>query len=189
MTFDFQAARLTMVESQVRTNDVTDLTIQDAMRLAPRETLLPADKALTAYAETEVEYAPGLYLMRARDIAKLLQAVKPLSGEKALAIGAPYAAMVLGLMGLHVDEIAPGATPLAGALYAVVISEASVAEIPASWTSALADGGRLGVVVRKTAAGKARIYVRTGGHVAWREVFDASPPYAPGLEPKAQFAF
>ena len=56
---DFQAARLTMVESQVRTNDVTDLAIQDAMRLAPRETLLPAAKAQIAYAEAEIEYAPG----------------------------------------------------------------------------------------------------------------------------------
>ena len=44
MTFDYQAARLTMVESQVRTSDVTDLHVQDAMRLAARESLVPADK-------------------------------------------------------------------------------------------------------------------------------------------------
>jgi protein-L-isoaspartate(D-aspartate) O-methyltransferase len=189
MTFDFQAARLTMVESQVRTNDVTDLTVQDAMRVAPRESLLPPDKALIAYADTEIEYAPGRYLMRARDIAKLLQALKPKSGEKALAIGAPYGAMVLGLMGLKVDEIEPHAKPTAGALYDVVVCECSVAEVPAAWTGVLAEGGRLGLVVRDNAAGKARIYVRTDGRVAWREVFDASPPYAPGMEPQVQFAF
>ena len=51
MTFDYQAARLTMVESQVRTSDVTDLCVQDAMRLAPREAaalaLLFAGRAAT----------------------------------------------------------------------------------------------------------------------------------------------
>ncbi len=189
MTFDFQAARLTMVESQVRTNDVTDLTVQDAMRLAPRETLLPSDKAQIAYAETEIEYAPGKYLMRARDIAKLLQALKPCSGEKALAIGAPYAGMVLGLMGLQVTEVEVEAAPTAGPAYDVIVCEGSVAKVPEAWTALLAEGGRLGVVVRDNAAGKARIYVRAGGRVAWREVFDASPPYAPGMAPKAHFAF
>ena len=48
MTFDYQAARLTMVESQVRTSDVTDLHVQDAMRIAPREALCPAGKKLRA---------------------------------------------------------------------------------------------------------------------------------------------
>ncbi|HUO23320.1 MAG TPA: protein-L-isoaspartate O-methyltransferase [Caulobacteraceae bacterium] len=187
MTFDYQAARLTMVESQVRTNDVTDLTLQDAMRLAPRETLLPPQKALTAYADTEIEYAPGRYLMRPRDVAKLLQALKPVAGEKALAIGAPYAAMVLGLMGLTVDQIEVDGQPQGA--YDVIITEGAVAEVPAAWTAALADRGRLGVVVRETAAGKARIYVSTDGRVAWREVFDSHPPYAPGMAPKAQFAF
>jgi hypothetical protein len=42
MTFDYLAARLTMVESQVRTSDVTDLHVQDAMRIAPRENTPPA---------------------------------------------------------------------------------------------------------------------------------------------------
>ncbi len=189
MTFDIQAARLTMVESQVRTSDVTDLAVQDAMRLAPRETLCPPDKANIAYADAEIEYAPGRYLMRPREVGKLLQALGPCSGEKALAIGAPYAAMVLRLIGLEVDEIDTSAKPKAGARYDVAICEAAVADVPAAWTGALAEGGRLAVVARQTAVGKARLYVRHEGHAGWREVFDATPPYAPGFEPKPQFAF
>ncbi len=77
MTFDFQAARLTMVESQVRTSDVTDLHVQDAMRVAARESLCPPDKKAIAYADAEIEYAPGLYLLRPRAVGKLLQALKP----------------------------------------------------------------------------------------------------------------
>ena len=188
MTFDFQAARLTMVESQVRTNDVTDLGVQDAMRVAARETLCGPDKAQIAYADAEIEYAPGRYLMRPRDIGKLLQAIRPQAGEKALAIAAPYAAEVLRLIGLDVDLIEADGKPKAGA-YTVIISEGAVSQTPESWSKALADGGRMAVVVRNSAVGKARLYSAWEGQVGFREVFDSTPSYLPGFEPKAEFAF
>lgn len=189
MTFDYLAARLTMVESQVRTSDVTDLGVQDAMRLAPREALCPPDKAPVAYADAEIEYAPGRYLMRPREIGKLLQAIKPAPGQSALAIGAPYAAQVLALIGLEVEAVEPDAALNPGARYDVIVTEGAVAEIPAAWTEALAEGGRLGVVLRQGPVGKARLYTCCEGHAVWREVFDSTPPYLPGFEPKAQFAF
>jgi protein-L-isoaspartate(D-aspartate) O-methyltransferase len=189
MSFDVQAARLTMVESQVRTSDVTDLYIQDAMRIAPREHLCPPDKAQIAYADAELEYAPGRYLMRPREFGKLLQAIRPQPGERALAIGAPYGALVLGLIGLEVEAIEPGAEIKAGAVYDVILTEGAVAEVPEAWTGALAGGGRLGVVVRSGPVGKARLYGRRDGRVAWLEIFDATPPFLPGFEPRPQFAF
>ena len=71
-----------MVDTQVRVNDVTDLTIQAAMRAVPRECVLPRRQAHMAYADAEVEYAPGRWLLRPRDAAKLLQAVRPRPGER-----------------------------------------------------------------------------------------------------------
>ena len=188
MTFDYQAARLTMVESQVRTSDVTDLAVQDAMRVAARETLCPPDKAQVAYADAEIEYAPGRYLMRPRDIGKLLQAIKPQPGETALAIAAPYAAEVLRLIGLEVQTAEADAKPKADA-YDVIVCEGAVCEVPEAWTKALAHGGRLGVVERKSAIGRARLYSNWDGRVGFREVFDSTPSYLPGFEPKAEFAF
>lgn len=188
MTFDYQAARLTMVESQVRTSDVTDLCVQDAMRLAPREALCPAGKKELAYADTEIEYAPGLWLLRPRSIGKLLQALKPRPQEAALAIAAPYGAQVLKQIGCACDEIAADKTPAKGR-YQVIVAEGAVNEVPASWCAALAEGGRLAVIVRHGPMGKARLYERCGGQIVWREVFDAAAPFLPGLEPKAQFAF
>src|ERR1700761_3025683 len=114
MTFDYQAARLTMVESQVRTSDVTDLHVQDAMRIAPREDLCPADKRAIAYADAEIEYAPGLYLLRPRAIGKLLQALRPQPGERALALSAPYGAQVMKQIGCVVDELPAAKTPPKG---------------------------------------------------------------------------
>jgi protein-L-isoaspartate(D-aspartate) O-methyltransferase len=188
MTFDYQAARLTMVESQVRTSDVTDLYVQDAMRLAPREALCPAGKKEVAYADAEIEYAPGLFLLRGRAIGKLLQALKPRPGEKALAIAAPYGGQVLKQIGCACDEIAADKTPAKGQ-YDVIVVEGAVSEAPAAWCAALAEGGRLAVIVRQGPMGKARLYERCGGQIVWREVFDAPAPFLPGFEPKAQFAF
>ena len=45
---DFAAARLNMVESQVRTADVTDVRIHDAMRALPREDFMPPAKSHTS---------------------------------------------------------------------------------------------------------------------------------------------
>jgi protein-L-isoaspartate(D-aspartate) O-methyltransferase len=188
MTFDYQAARLTMVESQVRTSDVTDLHVQDAMRIAPRETLVPVDKQGLAYADAEIEYAPGLYLLRPRAVGKLLQALKPRPGEAALAIAAPYAALVLREIGCAVDEIAAGAAPAEGG-YQLIVAEGAVGEAPAAWTAALAEGGRMALILRQGPMGKVRLFGRRGGDVVSHEVFDSAAPFLPGFEPKAQFAF
>ena len=188
MTFDYQAARLTLVESQVRTSDVTDLHVQDAMRVAPRETLVPADKQGMAYADAEIEYAPGLYLLRPRAAGKLLQALKPRPGEAALAIAAPYLGLVLRQIGCVVDETAAGKTPAKGK-YQLIVAEGAVSEIPAAWVAGLAEGGRMAVILRQGPMGKVHLYGRRGGDVVSHEVFDAAAPFLPGFEPKAQFAF
>lgn len=187
MTSDFAAARRIMVDSQIRTADVTDLALQDALYATPRETLLPPDKAFAAYADTEVALAPGRWLMRPRDIGKLLQALRPRSGERALAIAAPYAAAVLQTMGLSVDQSEGG--PLAeGQTFDLIVCEASVAQVPEAWTGALKVGGRLGVVERHGPMGSAFLYVRTGEGVGGRPLFDSAAPFLTGFEPQQSFA-
>jgi protein-L-isoaspartate(D-aspartate) O-methyltransferase len=190
MTFDFGAARLNMVESQVRPSDVTDHKLVDAFRTVERERLCPPETAQFAYAEAEIAYAPGLWLMRPRDVAKLLQAIRPRAGERALAIAAPYAAAILEAMGLEVDRLDEGdlKTPKAGD-YAVIVSEGAVDRAPAAWLAALAPGGRLAVVERQGAVGKARLYIQTEQGVASREVFDSNPQLLPGFAPEPRFAF
>lgn len=188
MTFDFRAARLTMVESQVRTSDVTDTDLQDAMRTVPRERFCPEGKLFLAYAETEIEYAPGQYLMAPRDIAKLLQLLKPRSGERALAIAAPYAAAVLRQMGLQVTEQGPNDAVSSGA-FDVIVTEGAVDHVPQSWLKGLSATGRLGAVERSGPVGKAKIHVLSEDGFGARDGFDASCAYLAGFEPKPSFAF
>jgi len=141
---DLAAARSNMVDRQVRTADVTDLRIQDAMLTLPRENFAPVGKAYLAYTDTALEYAPGRALLKPRDVAKLLQAAKPVVGEKVLAIAAPYAAAVLASMGAGVvrydgDDL----LAIPGGPFDLIVVEGAVALAPKAWLDALAFGGRL----------------------------------------------
>ncbi|MBL8550192.1 MAG: protein-L-isoaspartate O-methyltransferase [Hyphomonadaceae bacterium] len=211
-------ARDAMVESQVRPSDVTDPALVGAMRTLPRERFAPAHLKPLAYADLELEVAPGRFLLRPRDIGKLIQALAPKAGTKALEIGGAtgYGAALLAACGaaattLDLDpelSFAAGAAlqgagivgveavsgPLAAgwpakAPYDSILVNGAVEMVPAAWIEQLAPGGRLGVVVRDGRAGRARLYTRTGEASAYREIFDTMPPVLPGLAAARGFAF
>jgi protein-L-isoaspartate(D-aspartate) O-methyltransferase len=187
---DHAAARLNMVESQVRTADVTDVRIHDAMRAIPREDFVPAEKAYLAYTDGAVEYAPGRVLLKPRDVGKLLQTVKPVEGERALAIAAPYAAAVLAFMDVKVTRYDDGdlkSPPGEG--YDLIVVEGAVSQVPQAWLNALVVGGRLAVVEREGPVGQACLYVRAHDGFGRRTIFDATPPVLAGFEAQHGFAF
>lgn len=215
---DFAAARHLMVETQVRTADVTDPALLAAMRALPREAFVPAARRLLAYADGDLEVGPGRTLMRPRDLSKLLQAVAPRPGDAALEVmgatgyGTGLLAMLcrkavllepdpelnfgavaaFGACGL--ERARTAATDVAGgwpdeAPYDVIILNGAAEVVPDAWIAQLAEGGRLGVIVRSGPAGQARVYTKVGGIVSYRAVFDAAPPVAPGLAAAPGFAF
>lgn len=186
---DFAAARLNMVESQVRTQDVTDVRLHDAMRELPREQFVPEGKAYLAYADLEVEYAPGRWLLKPRDVAKLLQAARPMPGERGLALTAPYAAAVLEALDVAVTRRDEDLTQAPGGEFDVIICEGAVSRAPQAWLDALAMDGRLAVIERDGPVGKAVLYVRSEDGVGRRDLFDATPPVLAGLEAAHGFAF
>ena len=206
---DFTSARINMVESQVRTNDVTDVQIQEAMRAIHRERFVMPARLPLAYADRFVEYAPGRWIMPPRDVAKLLHAMRPRRGERGLAIAAPYAAAVLARMGAEVTAMedpeaeaharlaleGEGVRVISGHLaqpsesHDLVVCEGAVDAVPPAWLDALAPDGRLGVVIRRGPVGKAVVYTRAGEAFSAREMFDSLPPWLPGFQPKPAFAF
>jgi protein-L-isoaspartate(D-aspartate) O-methyltransferase len=188
MTVDFATQRANMVASQVRTQDVTDPAILEAMRRVPRETLVPRERAFSAYADAVIEGTAGRPLLRPRDVAKLLQALRPRRGEDALAIAAPYAAAVLEAVGLTVTELADGDLRAPAGAFDVIICESAVVQAPEGWLAALKVGGRLGVVERDGPSGRAMLYLRSPAAVGARDIFDATAPFLPGFEPKRPFA-
>jgi protein-L-isoaspartate(D-aspartate) O-methyltransferase len=184
---EFAAARANMVDSQVRPSDVTDPRIHHAMRTLPRENFVPEGKRHLAYADAPVEYAPGRFLLKPRDAAKLLQALEPREGERALAIAAPYLAAALETMGVSVTRRDEGDLKAPdGGGYDLVVCESAVAKAPAAWLEALAPGGRLGVVERN---GVSRAMLYLNGSAAGRPAFDAAQAFLGGFEPQHGFAF
>lgn len=97
---NFATARQKMVDGQVRTSDVTDLRILDAMLALPREEFVPASKRALAYLDLDLDVtadgsAPR-YLVKPMLTAKLLQAAEIRTGDNMLIVGCAtgYAAAV-----------------------------------------------------------------------------------------------
>ena len=94
---DYAVARQHMVDSQVRTNKVTDERLIEAIRSLPRERFVPDRVRARAYLDDDVEIAPGRYLMEPMVTARLIQAADVKPEDMALVVGAGtgYAAALL----------------------------------------------------------------------------------------------
>lgn len=87
MSMDFEQARANMVEQQVRTWDVLDQRVLDAMSRVPREAFVPARYRMLAFADTSIPLGHGESMMAPRLEGRLLQALEPRAGDHALEIG------------------------------------------------------------------------------------------------------
>lgn len=85
---DYALARLNMVESQVRTNGVTDHRILDAMLRLPREKFLPQTAAAIAYADGDVALPGGRAELSPMMMGKLMQLAAIANHERILLVGA-----------------------------------------------------------------------------------------------------
>ncbi len=73
---DFDKARTTMVDCQVRPNDVTDYKVLEAFSSVPREAFVSAAQKPLAYIDEDLAVSSGgstRYLMEAMSMSKLIQ--------------------------------------------------------------------------------------------------------------------
>ncbi len=111
---DFAAARLNMVESQVRINAVTDRRVIDAISAVPRERFVPSSRQGIAYMDEDIRIADGnppRFLMEPRVFAKLAQLAEIGPEDLVLDVGCGtgYSTAVLArlagtVVGLECDE-------------------------------------------------------------------------------------
>src|SRR5258708_30437059 len=78
---DFGAARLTMVDSQLRPNKVTDLAVLDAFLTVPRERFVPPALRAAAYVDDDIPIGDGRFLMQPMVLARLLPPPPPRPGR------------------------------------------------------------------------------------------------------------
>lgn len=181
------AARLNMVEGQLRTNRVTDEAVLDGFLTVPRERFVPPTLRGIAYVDDDVPLGHGRMLVEPLVLARMLQLAEIGKTDKVLEIGCAtgYGATLLARIADHVTALESNAAlaaqaranfaalgignvalhegPLAqgwrvGGPYDVIVINGSVAAIPAAVSDQLAEGGRLVTVV----AGHSPVDARLG---------------------------
>jgi len=216
---DFATARTNMVESQLRTNRVSDPRVIAAFETLPRERFLPEHLRPVAYVDEDLRIAPGRYAMEPMVLGRLVDHAQVAGSDTVLVVGAGcgYACAVLArlaarVVGLESDEaLADSAERVLGDLggdtvsivrgglpdgwpaeapYDVILVNGAVAEVPAALRDQLADGGRLMAVLRDRAGiGRGTLFERVGEAVGRRTLFDAGTPVLPGFERAPGFVF
>ncbi|MCQ8277920.1 protein-L-isoaspartate O-methyltransferase [Acetobacteraceae bacterium KSS8] len=215
---DWLIARLQMVDTQIRPVQVSDPRILEAMRWIPRERFVTADRVAVAYMDQNVPLLAGRVLSEPRVIARLIQALMPRGGERALVVGAGtgYAACLLHALNCDVvaleenrtlaaqgrsllAELAPGVRFHEGALAAgvpeaapfdFILIDGGVTEIPTAYASQLAENGRVGGILhRRGAVPTAFLAEKQALGLRPRAQFDCAAPLLPELAPTPGFRF
>jgi protein-L-isoaspartate(D-aspartate) O-methyltransferase len=215
----FSTARLKMVDGQVRTNDVTDRRVLDAMLTVPREAFVPAVRQALAYLDLDLDVSEGgakRFLIKPALTGKLLQAAEIGEDDNVLVVGCAtgYLAALAAKLARQVTATecdsalaAKAKDALAGmanvtckaaactegdasaAPYDDIILNGATEVIPEVLLGQLKEGGRLLGVSAQSRPPRAMIVTHTHGEFGHRALFDAAAPVLPGLERAASFVF
>lgn len=100
-------ARFNMVEQQIRTWEVLDAKVLDAIRDMPRHEFVPERYRNLAYADIAIPLAHGEQMLHPKYEAKLLQALDIQPSDVILEVGAGsgYLAALLAKLGKHVYSV------------------------------------------------------------------------------------
>jgi protein-L-isoaspartate(D-aspartate) O-methyltransferase len=216
---DYAAARYKMVQNQIRTNRVTDPQVIAAMSELPRELFVPASARGFAYVDEDIPLGGGRYLIEPLTTALLLQTAEIHADDVVLDIGcgtgytsAIAARMASAVVALESD---PGlatratatltqlglntATVVVGPLrkgwveqapYDVIVFSGAVSAVPKTIEEQLGEGGRMVAVIgQEKGMGCGMLFLRRGGIVSRRPVFDAAIPLLPEFAPEPAFRF
>lgn len=215
---DYTAARIKMVDNQIRTTDVTSHSVLEAFLTVPREAFVPAQLKPLAYIDNDIEVAPGRYLMEPSPLAKLVQLAVVTREDVVLEVGCNtgYASAVLSklagsVVALETDEtLAATASETlselgydnvavvtgelekgyaAEAPYDAIFVHGAVEVVPEAFFAQLRDGGRLVVVEGYGNASQARLYIKERGIASERNAFNTAVKPLPGFRKAAEFVF
>lgn len=207
--------RSAMIDSQLRTNDVVDPAVIDAMGSTAREAHVPPALASVAYMDRAIALGNGRALNPPLVTGRMLVAADIRPGMRLLLIGSAtgYTAALVTQMGAEVhaveedDELmvmakaAIGDTniqwitgPLAAgapdaAPFDRIIIDGAIEALPDALADQLAEGGRLIAALRDGAVTRLVQGVKAGGVVPLRSFADMDAAPLPGFATPAGFRF
>jgi protein-L-isoaspartate(D-aspartate) O-methyltransferase len=208
---DFAAARMAMVESQLRPEGVTDPAVLEAMGRIAREKFLPPETRPLAYVDRAVSMGDGRLLPAPAVLGSLLTQMMPRRGQRALVVGAGtgYSSAVLAAIGLSVTalESSPALAAAArdngvdvvegpleagskkGAPFDQILLDGAVEHIPETLIGQLADGGRLGAGLVDRGITRLIVGRKVAGAFGFLSLSDAGVPALPGFARPKSFTF
>jgi len=204
---DFSLARRVMVENQLRPEGVTDRAVLAAMGSIAREDFVPAEARAFAYFDRPLKIGAGRAMMPPAALGRLLSALAPRAGERALVVGAGtgYSAALLRSIGLDVvalesdQALAAAGTEITvgdldkgwakGAPYDLLLLDGAVEQIPAELIRQLREGGRLGGAIIDRGIARLVVGRVAGGSLGLRSLADADVEPLPGFERPRAFTF
>jgi protein-L-isoaspartate(D-aspartate) O-methyltransferase len=150
---DFARARQTMVDTQIRTGDVTDQHVLEAFLAVPREAFLPEAQQTLAYRDRAVEVAghrggPKRFLLDPMVLAKLLQLADLAEAGRALVVGCATGYSAALVAELVPEVVALESDPaLARAARDALAGRPNVAVVEGELTAGWPDGAPYDVVL------------------------------------------
>ncbi len=209
----FEKMRRAMVDSQLRTTNVSDPRVIAAMEAVARENFVPTDRNALAYIDAQIPLGAGRALSSPMAIGRLLNEAKVQPGDTVLLIGSAtgYTAALLSRLaerivgvesdaGLAASALAdvPNVAIVEGALelgapdhgpYDVLFIDGAIEVLPETLTDQLRDGARIvsGIVeggVTRLCQGR-----KIGGHVSLVSFVDADCAALPGFAKAKSFVF
>lgn len=207
--------RATMIDTQLRTNNVTDPAIVGAMGAIPREQFVPAALANLAYTDRAVTLGHGRALNAPLVTGRLLVAAEIRPGQRVLLIGGAtgYCAALLATLGAKVYAVEEQTELLAiaraltansevewvdGPLNAgaadqapfdCILIDGAIETLPPALVEQLREGGRLVAAKREGAVTRLVQGIKAGGFVALRSFADMDAVALPGFERATGFQF
>ncbi|MEQ8309298.1 MAG: protein-L-isoaspartate O-methyltransferase [Sphingopyxis sp.] len=207
--------RSAMIDSQLRTNDVTDPAVVAAMAAVAREAHVPAALASVAYMDRAIALGGGRMLNPPLVTGRMLVAAAVRPGMRVLLVGGAtgYTAALLAQLGAEVHAveeaealIAAGQAATSGANirwvqaplaagapdaapFDRIIIDGAIEILPDALAAQLAEGGRLIAARREGAVTRLVQGVKTGGAIALRSFADMDVAPLPGFAAPAGFRF
>lgn len=150
---DFARARRTMVDTQIRVNDVTDSRIIDALMDVPRENFVPDSRRALAYLDDDLPVnesgeGPARHLIEPMVLAKMLHAAAIRPDETVLDVGVAtgYSAAILAHLAAHVVALEED-TALAATARSLLAPQANVAVVEGPLVDGASQRGPFDVIV------------------------------------------
>lgn len=212
---DFSSARRAMVSNQLRTNAVADAAVLAAMESVPREAFVGQEQSAAGYLDTIVPLGEGRGLNPPIATGRLLAALQPRAGERALVIGAGtgYSAALLAALGCRVTalEVSPDLAaraetalegtsasvvrgPLAAgwaadAPYDIILFDGAVPHFPDGLVGQAAAGGRIAGAILDRGVTRLAIGRRSEHGFGVTCFADVETAELPGFAPAPAFTF